>query len=208
MAGDQLSSVQHIVQLMLENRSFDHMLGFLYPGKTGPNGVPFEGLTGTESNLDGSGNAVSVHQIDTTRPGAYFMPGADQGEGYANTNSQLFGSGKPPSPPSASNSGFVTNFAAAITYDQEVHRTVLAGPTCEVSHLQQLHARMVSDLAVPDDQIIGKPLLHNQQTPADFANYISARTNTWKAARAAGQAPTGHTNHSRGTTSGGGSAGS
>ena len=57
------------------------------------------------------------------------MPGADPGEGYANTNSQLFGSGKPPSPPVATNSGFVTNFDAAITYDQRSDRTVIAGTT-------------------------------------------------------------------------------
>jgi phospholipase C len=129
MAGNQLSSVQHIVQLMLENRSFDHMLGFLYPNKTGPNGVPFEGLAGTESNLDGNGTAVTVYQIDASQPGAYFMPGADPGEGYANTNSELFGTGKPPVPPVATNSGFVANFAAAITFDEQTRRTVLAGTT-------------------------------------------------------------------------------
>ena len=48
------------------------------------------------------------------------MPGADPGEGYANTNAQLFGTGKAPSPPVATNGGFVTNFAAAITYDAAV----------------------------------------------------------------------------------------
>ncbi len=30
--GSGLASVNHVVVLMLENRSFDHMLGFLYPG--------------------------------------------------------------------------------------------------------------------------------------------------------------------------------
>ena len=50
------------------------------------------------------------------------MPGADPGEGYANTNSQLFGTGKAPTPPVATNGGFVTNFAAAITYDQQDQR--------------------------------------------------------------------------------------
>ncbi len=79
---------------MLENRSFDHMLGFLYPNKTGPNGQPFEGLLGNESNKDTSGKPVTVYQINTAEPNAYFMPGADPGEGYANTNSQLFGTGK------------------------------------------------------------------------------------------------------------------
>ena len=103
MAGNQLPSVNHIVQLMLENRSFDHMLGFLYAGagNVSPAGQPFEGLTGSESNTDASGNTVRVYQIDHAAAGAYFMPGADPGEGYANTNVQLFGSGKPPSPPAA-----------------------------------------------------------------------------------------------------------
>ena len=123
----QLSSVQHIVQIMLENRSFDHMLGFLYPDKTGPGGQPFEGLLGTEFNNDASGNPVTVFQIDTSKSGAYFMPGADPGEGYANTNSQLFGTGKAPAPPVATNSGFVTNYAASITWDEQVHRTPVPG---------------------------------------------------------------------------------
>ena len=124
MAGNQLPSVQHIVQLMLENRSFDHMLGFLYP-----NSANFEGLTGSESNTDASGNTVTVYQIDHTATGAYFMPGADPGEGYANTNAQLFGTGDPPSPPVATNNGFVTSFADAISYDQRSKRSVQTGTT-------------------------------------------------------------------------------
>jgi phospholipase C len=129
MASNQLDSIQHIVHLMLENRSFDHMLGFLYPGKQGPNGQPFDGLLGTESNKDASGTAVTVYQIDATQAGAYFMPGADPGEGYANTNSQLFGTSKAPDPPIATNDGFVTNFAAAISYDQKTGQSVQAGTT-------------------------------------------------------------------------------
>jgi phospholipase C len=127
MANNGLSSIQHIVHVMLENRSFDHMLGFLYAGKTGPNGVPFEGLMGTESNPDSSGNPVTVYQIDTTQQYAYFMPGADPGEGYANTNSQLFGTGTAPTPPIATNTGFVTNFTDAITLDQEEGYYVVPG---------------------------------------------------------------------------------
>jgi phospholipase C len=125
----QLGQVQHIVQLMLENRSFDHMLGFLYAGRSGPGGQPFEGLLGTESNNDSTGKPVKVFQISTSSAGAYFMPGADPGEGYANTNVQLFGSGSPPSPPVAGMTGFVTNFDSAITYDQRSGRSVEAGTT-------------------------------------------------------------------------------
>jgi phospholipase C len=131
MAGNQLPSVRYIVQLMLENRSFDHMLGFLYSGSgnVSPAGQEFEGLTGSESNADTSGNTVTVYRIDQTAAGAYFNPGADPGEGYANTNVQLFGTGNPPSPPVATNTGFVTNYADAISYDQRSRRSVQAGTT-------------------------------------------------------------------------------
>ena len=131
MADNQLPSVQYIVQLMLENRSFDHMLGFLYSdsANVSPTGQAFEGLTGNESNTDASGSTVKVYRIDPATTGAYFMPGADPGEGYANTNEQLFGAGKPPSPPVAANTGFVTNFADAISYDQRSGRSVAAGTT-------------------------------------------------------------------------------
>ncbi len=131
MAANQLPQVQHIVQLMLENRSFDHMLGLLYAdsGNVSPAGQPFEGLAGTESNPDPSGSPVTVFPIDVTKPGAYFMPGADPGEGYANTNVQLFGSATAPAPPVPVNTGFVTNFADAISYDQRSGRSVNAGTT-------------------------------------------------------------------------------
>jgi phospholipase C len=131
MPGNQLPAIQHIVHLMLENRSFDHMLGFLYEesGNVSPAGDAFEGLTGQESNPDSSGNPVPVFKISPADPGAYFMPGADPGEGYANTNSQLFGSGTPPVPPTATNEGFVTNFEATITWDGRVGRSVEAGAT-------------------------------------------------------------------------------
>jgi phospholipase C len=129
MPDNQLPAIQHIVHLMLENRSFDHMLGFLYPNKTGPNGQPFEGLTGTESNVAADGTVVTVHPIDVTQPGAYFMPGADPGEGYGNTNTQLYGRGEPPSPAVVTSSGFVTNFAAAMTFDESQNKAPLPGAT-------------------------------------------------------------------------------
>jgi phospholipase C len=51
-AENGLATVNHVVVLMLENRSFDHMLGFLYTsaGNASPSGQPYEGLAGTESN--------------------------------------------------------------------------------------------------------------------------------------------------------------
>ena len=113
--GNGLASVNHVVVLMLENRSFDHMLGFLYTaqGNVSPAGQPFDGLTGTESNPDATGAAVTVSRIEPTTPNAYFMPGADPGEGYMATNDQLFGTESAPASSSVvpGMQGFVKDFA-------------------------------------------------------------------------------------------------
>lgn len=121
--ANQLSAIQHIVQLMLENRSFDQMLGFLYAdsGNRSPAGQPFEGLTGTETNPDGAGNQVQVYKIDQTSPHPYLMPGADPGEGFLNTNYQLFSTDDPAPGATPTNQGFVLNFKAAIASDLAKH---------------------------------------------------------------------------------------
>jgi phospholipase C len=64
--ANQLGAIKHIVQLMLENRSFDQMLGFLYTanGNRSPTNQPYEGLTGNESNPDDTGREIKVFRID------------------------------------------------------------------------------------------------------------------------------------------------
>ena len=68
--ANQLPAIKHIVQLMLENRSFDQMLGFLYTanGNKSPTNQPFEGLTGNESNPDDAGREIRVFKIDGSAP--------------------------------------------------------------------------------------------------------------------------------------------
>jgi len=119
-AKSLLQKINHIVVVMLENRSFDHMLGFLYKasGNKSPLGQPFEGLNGTEKNPDGKGGFATVFPIHPTDPHAYFMPGANPGEGYQATNSQLFGKQDAPDPIApATNNGFVTDFAYTLSWE-------------------------------------------------------------------------------------------
>ncbi len=113
-----LSSIDHIVVLMLENRSFDHMLGFLRPA-----GPDFEGLTGKETNPDPKGKPVPVFRIGSSAPHPYFMPGSDPGEGFLNTNSQLFGTTKPAASAKATNQGFVTNYAYTLGWESKSSET-------------------------------------------------------------------------------------
>src|ERR1700761_630756 len=111
---NQLAQIEHVVLLMLENRSFDQMLGFLYadsvPKNCSPNGDPFDGLTGQEFNLDSSGNKKSVFRVTKDSPHPYLMPGCDPREGFEATNLQLFGSTSIRPGAKATNSGFVVSF--------------------------------------------------------------------------------------------------
>lgn len=132
MATPLLQSIDHFVVVMLENRSFDHMLGFLYADKNNvsPSGQPFEGLTGNESNPDGKGGQVKVFEIEATDPRPYFMPGTDPGEGYLNTNWQLFGAEQEPVPlVPPTNQGFVTNFASTLQWETKQPGKVMPGTT-------------------------------------------------------------------------------
>src|SRR5262249_20493978 len=121
--ANQLSAIKHIVQLMLENRSFDQMLGFLYEssGNRSPTNQPFEGLTGDESNPDDTGRESKVFKFDRNDPNLYLKPGADPGEGFFNTNYQLFSTDDPEPDAVPTNKGFVMNFKAAIESDLARH---------------------------------------------------------------------------------------
>src|SRR6266851_809426 len=72
-----LDNLKHVVVLMMENRSFDHMLGGLE--KDFPK---INGLSGNESNPDGNGALVSV-QPNATYQGQldhdpdHHFPGVD-----------------------------------------------------------------------------------------------------------------------------------
>jgi phospholipase C len=129
LTDDQLSRIEHVVVLMLENRSFDHMLGFLYSdrGNRSPTGSAFEGLGGEESNPDPKGAAVRVFPIEPSTASPYFMPGADPGEGYNATNAQLFGPTTAPTPPHATNQGFVTDYAYTLEWEQREHWPIVPG---------------------------------------------------------------------------------
>lgn len=104
MAG--LDSIDHVILLMLENRSFDHLLGYLYPKSD-----TFDGLDGTQSNRDPAATAVSVYPITPDKENAYYYPLANPAEGFKATNYQLFSSATAPANGQAANDGFVTSFA-------------------------------------------------------------------------------------------------
>jgi phospholipase C len=121
--ANHLAKIDHIAELMLENRSFDRMLGYLYADSKNksPAGNDFDGLTGQESNPDDLGRKVNMYQIKATDPHPYLMPGADLGEGFLNTSYQLYSTDDPAPGAVPTNQGFVINFKSAIASDLAKH---------------------------------------------------------------------------------------
>jgi phospholipase C len=117
--ANQLGRIEHIVVLMLENRSFDNLLGWLYdPANPAPFNQPppanFEGLYGKNlSNPTSDGRTIPAGKgTDLT------APNPDPGEPYQDVYAQIYGQKQtlyakdvPPVPPTPCNmQGFVYNY--------------------------------------------------------------------------------------------------
>ncbi len=133
---NNLSKIKHIIVLMMENRSFDNLLGWLYHDDQQRADQPkFEGLTydlwNPLDNIDTDGNKfiekVPVemngqkkykHGKQVPNPVDFTLPSPDPGEGYKDTNFQLYGVYNVDSvyPPAAVNIGFVNNYQNAMLY--------------------------------------------------------------------------------------------
>jgi phospholipase C len=102
-----LRKIDHVVVLMLENRSFDSMLGAL--GKYYTADAGFDGLSGNESNLDVNNNPIAVYNDPTDY--AFLIPDPDPGETFLDINEQLFDiHGRVPPGAVPTMGGFVKNY--------------------------------------------------------------------------------------------------
>jgi hypothetical protein len=117
VAGN-LGKIDHIFVLMMENRSFDHMLGYR---KLSGASSDVDGLTGQEVNHDAKGGVHQVTKLTTTK----FI--TDPGHGWTDVAGLLPGTtAQPDQPPPqldgdaslklTSNAGFVKNFQHQIAH--------------------------------------------------------------------------------------------
>lgn len=174
LAHENLRKIDHLIVLMLENRSFDMMLGRLYgPGNPAPRGQPFDGVAGRRltnpipSGIPGSEyGAVEVGPArDRKRPD----PGP--GEAFEHVNVQIFGVDPPPDPPGVPGmQGFVEDYVRVlrergIKPDFPVYRQIMETFTPEqVPFLTALgRAYAVSDRwfsSVPTMTLPNRAFLH------------------------------------------------
>jgi len=123
-----LDNLKHIVVLMMENRSFDHMLGGLM--KTIPK---INGLTGNESNPDMNGTIVPV------QPNAKFQGQLDHDPDhhFPGVDLQIFGA--PPGPGRVANmQGFIKSYATQGTNINASHAIMSYFPPAKVPVLAKL----------------------------------------------------------------------
>ena len=112
------SKIEHVVVVMLENRSFDNLLGWLYDPSNDPpfDIVPadFDGLYGKVlSNTAPDGRVISVGKTEDAK-----SPRPNPGEPFEHVYSQMYDvpllefKDVPPIPPFAANmKGFIRNYA-------------------------------------------------------------------------------------------------
>lgn len=105
--------IDHVVVLMLENRSFDHLLGFR-------SGV--DGLTGKEFNLVDPAEPQSAQNpavpVAKGAPFAFTAPSQGPGHSFTDANVQLCGSKQGPSASApARNDGYVQQFKSELFSD-------------------------------------------------------------------------------------------
>jgi phospholipase C len=133
-----MTSITNIVVLMLENRSYDNVLGALYMNAAPPPGQwSLDGLTGNESNPDPNGGApIMVHS--TSAPvmlggsGAAYpptcLPIVDPGEPFNDMSQQYLSLSEPPSAnsyetyiPTAPGlmQGFTSNYNAQLSSSEQ-----------------------------------------------------------------------------------------
>jgi phospholipase C len=108
-----LDNLKHIVVLMMENRSFDHMLGFAQSAAW-----PIDGLKGNESNTDSAG-AVAQVSSDAGYAGD-FTP--DPGHAGFDVLTQLYGDANTPAAQDPSMTGFVRSYGGKTGNPQAAHR--------------------------------------------------------------------------------------
>lgn len=97
------TKVNHVIVLMMENRSFDHMLGYLdYPP-----GASFEGVKGREKQM---GNLLADGKTVNPGPGASYLidPGPDHS--HDSVMRQLLGTNPRSFPYQLTNNGFAMDY--------------------------------------------------------------------------------------------------
>ena len=112
-----LETFDHVIVLMLENRSFDNLLGYLYKDENFPAGKKFDGLQeGYSNKIPEAYRTGDAQAVAVSRAASYHQPYPDPGEEYPHINTQLYNQIKP-----ASNTGiYAINMKSPYNLDESL----------------------------------------------------------------------------------------
>ncbi len=130
MAG-ALSRIKHIVVVMMENRSFDSVLGWLYEEENNrpPYNIPdqqptaYAGLIAGEYSNTFNGRRVFASHPPTAWPpqnNANLVPTPDPHEEFDHITQQLFGTAPPPAGAIGDMSGFLSDYADVVNPPDQI----------------------------------------------------------------------------------------
>jgi len=160
-----LHKIEHFVVLMLENRSFDNLLGSLYPKSK-----HFDGVDGSESNTDRFGKAWPLVETKGENIAGLSVPNPDPGELWQDINQQIFGSSQlNPNPPNQPHEGAVANMSGFVD-----NYTAPNGKTSRASN----NPSQIMSRYNPDRDVTALATLARQFAVCD-AWFASAPCQTW-----------------------------
>jgi len=131
-----MDKIKHVVVIMLENRGFDTVLGYLYQPDDKPkqnipplkpdelifNGLSFVDTQALSNTLVKNGQTIKQSPVPIVR--ATNSPGWDSGEEYAHVNMQLFGS-TTPSAGQPEMKGFLQDYSTQCKGDVEAIKQIM-----------------------------------------------------------------------------------
>lgn len=177
---EALEKIEHIVVLMLENRSFDNLLGWLYDKEKPLRGQRFEGLNehlwNPLDNIDSNGHPFT-EKVGVRKNGQpyklghtsikaeenFHLPDPDPGEGYRDATHQLYGTYVVNDlyPPPPTGLGYVNNYKNAMLYGTFVYHDAPTDPreimTCYTPEQVPVLSELAKQFAVLDQYFCSVP---------------------------------------------------
>jgi phospholipase C len=166
-----MPDIKHLVVLMLENRSFDHLLGWLQSPA-----YQIDGVDGTQTNLDSTAEPVRVTK-DADYSGDY---DPDVAHDFLDVNEQIFGTQNVPAGAQPTMSGFVKNYGAvsqSVSKSHHVMKCFDPGKVPVLTTLAQQYAvctRWFS--SVPGPTLPNRAFAH----AATSVGHVDMTINWWK----------------------------
>ncbi len=149
-----MKNIEHVVVLMLENRSFDGMLGWLYenhgPSKNIPEAKPedkFRGLHGVDLSKFVNRAQYGLSSPPVRGAAGFTVPSIDPGEEFEHVNMQFFGTHTPKPDAPATMTGVLQDFVDVMQAQKYSEQDIVANAKMIMQTYTQAQLPVLNQLA-------------------------------------------------------------